>query len=123
MGPVKDLHEYYKMPLPKPSNAPVLELFSLKDKVVLITGGARGIGLAVAQGYAEAGANVAITYSTTPAATAEDVAMKVAEDTGATVLAYQCDVRSREDVRHLVEQVREDLGRLDVVVANAGVAR
>ena len=107
------------MPLSKPADAPVLKLFSLAGKVVLVTGGARGIGLATVQGYAEAGASVALTYSSSKHA--ESTAQRIASDTGAKVRAYQCDVRDRDGVAKVVGAVRADFGQLDVVVANAGV--
>ena len=107
------------MPLPKPADAPVLKLFSLAGKVVLVTGGARGLGLALVQGYAEAGASVALTYSSSKGA--EESARKIAADTNVTVKAYRCNVQDRASVFATVEQVRADFGRLDVVVANAGV--
>ncbi|KAM3552502.1 hypothetical protein MY1884_007177 [Beauveria asiatica] len=109
------------MPLYRPSNsdAPVLSQFSLHGKVAAVTGGARGIGLEIARGLAEAGASVAIIYSSSRHA--HDTASQIAADTGAKVAAYQGDVRRRAAIAETVRQIVADFGRLDVVVANAGV--
>ncbi|UNI23832.1 Sorbose reductase [Purpureocillium takamizusanense] len=109
------------MPLFKPQNpeAPVLSQFSLKGKIAAITGGAKGIGLEVTRALAEAGADVAIIYSTSTDADA--IATKIGSQTGVRTKAYQSDVRSRDAIAATVDRVVADFGGLDVVVANAGV--
>lgn len=109
------------MPLYQPPNsdAPVLSQFSLKGKVAAVTGGARGIGLEIVRGLAEAGAEVALIYSTST--DAPDIASKIAADTGVRVQAYQSDVRSRATIAATVDQIVADFGHLDVMVANSGV--
>lgn len=109
------------MPLYKPPNpgVPVLSQFSLKGKVAAVTGGARGIGLEVVRGLAEAGADVALIYATNKQAV--ETATQIAKDTGVKVLVYQSDVRSRTSISATVNQIVADLGRLDVMVANSGV--
>ncbi|KAL1638823.1 hypothetical protein SLS58_008528 [Diplodia intermedia] len=119
---------------PNPSS-PVLSHFSLAGKVAAVTGGVRGIGLAVAQALVEAGAQaVAVIYSSTPdgdaAAIASDLAAKSVSPgsgssigTGGTVVrAYRSAVQDKAAITATLEQVERDFGRLDVVVANAGVA-
>ncbi|KAI3401686.1 hypothetical protein diail_9350 [Diaporthe ilicicola] len=106
---------------------PVLSHFDLTGKVALVTGGCRGIGLEVARGLAEAGANVAITYASQKPADADAIAASLAASTGRAVKALKCEVKDRAAVFAAVDSVVADselspAGRLDVVVANAGVA-
>lgn len=108
------------MPLYQPPdvNAPVLSQFSLTGKVVAVTGGARGIGLEVVRGMAEAGADVALLY--TSSSDAAESAAQIAKDTGRRVQSYQSDVTSRNGIAATLNQVTEEFGHLDVVIANAG---
>lgn len=87
-------------------------------KVVLVTGGARGIGRAIARAFAEAGADVALADIRQE--DAEATAREIAEATGRTVLAVPMDVTSLESVQRGCEQVRHRLGAIDVLVNNAG---
>ncbi|KAE8154859.1 oxidoreductase [Aspergillus avenaceus] len=107
------------MVLFKPSDAPVQTLFDLSGKVIAITGGARGIGLSVATAYAEAGAKIAILYRTTTTAhqTAEDLASKYQTQ----ARAYQADVTVPGETSAAIDQIAKDFGKLDVIVANAGI--
>ncbi|KAI1120561.1 oxidoreductase [Nemania abortiva] len=111
------------MPLyaPPDVNTPVLSQFSLNGKIAAVTGGARGIGVEVVRGLAEAGADVALIYSTST--DAPEIAAKIASETGQRVEAFQCDVRSREDAARAINHIAAEFGkgRLDVMVANAGV--
>jgi len=93
----------------------------LEGKVVLVTGGSRGIGRATALEAATQGADVAIAYRSN-ASVAERV---VAEATalGVTARAYACDVAAADQAKALIEQVVADFGQLDVVINNAGIAR
>jgi NAD(P)-dependent dehydrogenase (short-subunit alcohol dehydrogenase family) len=75
-----------------------------------VTGGARGIGLACARAFVAAGDRVAVTYRTKP-------------PEGDDVLAVSCDVTSTAEVDAAVDEVEERLGRVGVVVANAGANR
>jgi sorbose reductase len=110
------------MSLARPSNAkaPVLSHFSLKGKKAAVTGGARGIGLEVVRGLAEAGADVALIY--TSSKNAEETADKISKDTGVTVTAYKSDVKDKDAITATLNQVSSDFGRLDICVANAGIA-
>lgn len=84
-----------------------------------VTGGARGIGYSVVQGLAEAGAAVALTY--TSSSSAPGTAADLATQTGRKIAAYKCDVKDADAVEATTQQVLADFGRLDIVVANAGV--
>ena len=111
------------MPLYQPPdvNTPVLSQFSLKGKIAAVTGGARGIGVEIVRGLAEAGADVALLY--TSSKDAHETAAKIAEETGIRVRTFKCDVANREETLGVINQIASDFGngRLDVVVANAGV--
>lgn len=108
------------MPLYQPPDvhAPVLSQFSLAGKIVAVTGGARGIGLEVVRGMAEAGADVALLYTSTK--DAPEIAAKVSKETGRRIKAYKSDVANRSEIAATINQVAEEFGRLDVVIANAG---
>ncbi|CAI6032714.1 unnamed protein product [Clonostachys chloroleuca] len=109
------------MPLFQPAdvNTHVLSQFSLKGKIAAVTGGAKGIGLEVVRGLAEAGADVAIIFATCNHAA--EVGEKIAAENNVKVQTYQSDVRSRAAIAATVAQIVADFGRLDVMVANSGV--
>ena len=89
---------------------------SLSGKVALVTGGAVGIGRAIAVGLAEAGADVAITYYTH---SSDEVVKEIAE-AGRRAAAFQADMRVPAEADAVVEAARRELGMIDVLVANAG---
>ncbi|KAI0439713.1 short chain dehydrogenase reductase [Xylaria telfairii] len=114
------------MVLPEHSNpdAPVFSHFNLAGKTAIVTGGTRGIGLEAARGLAEAGAKVAITYTSTDPTEADKTAAAISKSgNGVLVKAYKCNVKSQVEVEALVEKATMEVGdgRLDVVVANAGI--
>src|SRR6476659_7594606 len=93
-------------------------LRELRGKTVLITGGSRGLGLALAEEFAQFGARVAIC--------ARDEhelarARQQLEELGAVVCAVPCDVSKPEEVDNLINSVSRNLGKIDVLVNNAGV--
>jgi len=110
-----------RQPKPVP-NIPenVLEQFSMKGKVVAITGASDGIGWAVAEAIAEAGGDLALWYNTNDAAISKSE--RIAKKHGIRAKAYQVEVSDHEAVRLGVGEVVKDFGRLDVFVANAGMA-
>ncbi|KAK9454991.1 hypothetical protein V1511DRAFT_379415 [Dipodascopsis uninucleata] len=96
-----------------------LSRFSLKGKVALITGGSTGIGLAIANGFAEAGADIILGYnsSTTALKTAEEIASA----TQVQVIAVKCPVTDTEAVENAFKVGVEKFGKIDIVVSNAGI--
>jgi 3-oxoacyl-[acyl-carrier protein] reductase/pteridine reductase len=91
----------------------------LAGKVVLITGGARRIGRALAVGAAAEGARVAITYKESQADAVHTIERIWALDQDA--LAVRCDVRDAQNVEEMVAEVIGELGGVDVLINNAGI--
>lgn len=83
-----------------------------QPRVVLITGGNRGIGLACARAFVALGDRVAVTYRSKPPT-----------DDGGDFMAIRCDVTSSQDVDAAFNEIEQRWGRVDVVVANAGITQ
>jgi 3-oxoacyl-[acyl-carrier protein] reductase len=98
----------------------VSEAKALAGKVAIVTGGGRGIGLAIARLLAEDGASVVVSGRD---AARLEAAVKELESLGAAALAVVADASKRDDVERLVDATRERFGRIDVVVNNAGFTR
>ena len=96
------------------------QLFSIHGKVALVTGGSRGIGRSIALAFAEAGADVAIGYRRE--GDAANAVVKEIEALDQRGFAFSADVRDPQAVAAMLQDAREALGGLDIVVANAGVA-
>ena len=90
--------------------------FSLKDKVVLITGASRGIGQAAAIGLAQTGADIAIASRKLP--DLEKVAEEVRK-TGRKCLPVAAHIGKTEEINNLVKRVLEEFGKIDILVNNA----
>ncbi len=88
----------------------------LKEKTVLITGGGRGIGRAIALAFAREGARIAV------AARSADEVNQVASEIGDQAIALVCDVSDPESVARMFIELRERFGDADILVNNAGVA-
>ena len=94
-------------------------MISLAGKAALITGGSRGIGAASVKLFAQAGADVVFNYNKS-----KDAATQVEQEArkhGTRVEAFKADVGRHADNKKLVDQCIARLGRLDILVANAGV--
>jgi len=95
------------------------ELFDLTGKVVIVTGSTKGIGRAMAEGLAMAGASVVV--SSRKQDLCEQVAAEIARATGAEVLAKACHVGDWDAIPDFVAAVHEHFGRIDGLVNNAGI--
>ena len=91
----------------------------LKDKVAIVTGAGRGIGVALAKGLAREGAAVVVNYSRSAAEAAQVVSD--IEELGGKATAVQADVKELGQHERLVSAALERFGRLDILVNNAGV--
>lgn len=96
----------------------ITDLFSVEDKVVIVTGASSGLGVSFATAFAEAGADVVIAARRVDrlAETA-----KAIEATGRTALAVACDVSDQAACQNVVDEAIAKFGRVDVLVNNAGV--
>jgi NAD(P)-dependent dehydrogenase (short-subunit alcohol dehydrogenase family) len=97
----------------------VQDMFSLKGKVAIVTGGSSGLGVTFARALAEEGANIVL------AARRLDKLNEVGDDLsrlGVKVRSVQCDVSNQDQVQSLVDETLKTFGRLDIIVNNAGIA-
>jgi 2-deoxy-D-gluconate 3-dehydrogenase len=95
-----------------------LDSFSLKGKTALVTGCRRGIGMAMAIGLAEAGADI-VGVSATLKSDGEEVGKRLRE-LGRTFRGYSCDFSNRKALYAFIEQVKRDVPKIDILVNNAG---
>jgi NAD(P)-dependent dehydrogenase (short-subunit alcohol dehydrogenase family) len=93
----------------------------LAGRVVLVTGGSRGLGRAMVTAFARDGARVAFNYSTSDADAAAVVA--AVETAGGFARAYKCNVTDRAGLRAMVKRVEEEVGPIDTLVNNAGTGQ
>src|SRR5581483_8623931 len=107
-------------PMPMPRADPYGRLFDLTGRVALVTGGGRGIGRGAALALARQGADVALGYAAHPEAVEET--RQTLEKMGRRSIVLQADVTDARAVDAMVEEAARRLGRLDIVVNNAGVA-
>jgi 3-oxoacyl-[acyl-carrier protein] reductase len=94
-------------------------MISLAGKAALVTGGSRGIGAATVKLFAQAGADVVFNYHRSREAAAQ--VEQESRKHGTRVEALKADLGKMTDAKKLVEFTRERLGRLDILVANAGI--
>jgi NAD(P)-dependent dehydrogenase (short-subunit alcohol dehydrogenase family) len=91
-----------------------------QEKTVVVTGAGRGIGRALALGFAEQGARVLVHYAHVQTG-AEEVVRQIYER-GGEALSMRADLRKAHEVKHLVQEIHKQLGSIDVWVNNAGAS-
>lgn len=97
----------------------IMEKMRLDGKVSFVTGGARGIGKAIAAAIAEAGSNVAIVDVDIEEAV--KTSEEIAASTGVKTIAIKTDVTNQADVDHMMEVILKEFGKLDAAFCNAGI--
>jgi NAD(P)-dependent dehydrogenase (short-subunit alcohol dehydrogenase family) len=107
------------MPIADVSNKNLQQLISLESRVAVVTGAARGIGLAICRRLAEAGAVVVL--ADTDEGRARAAAVEITKDFGVSAKAVLADVREERSIVGLAEKTMASYGRLDIWVNNAGV--
>ena len=95
-------------------------MFSLEGKIALVTGGAHGIGFAIAESYAEAGATVVFNCSSEVSLERGLAAYK---EKGIDAHGYVCDVTDEEAVKKMIADIEEKIGTVDILVNNAGMIK
>lgn len=96
-------------------------MFNFKDRVVVITGASSGLGMQMARGFAEQGANLVLTARRLEKLEALAEELKSEHDIEA--LPIQCDVTKPEQVNEAAAQAKEKFGKVDVLINNAGSAK
>ena len=96
------------------------KLFSLEGKVALVTGAAYGIGFAIAEAYAKAGAKIAFNCRSQHHM---DQALADYKAKGIDAKGYICDVTDEEQVKKMVADIEKELGVIDILVNNAGIIK
>lgn len=98
----------------------IAQYFDLTDRVIVVTGGSRGLGFAMCRAFARAGAHVVISSRKPDAC--ERAAQQIESETGRACLPAPCHVGDWEACDALVQTVNERYGRIDVLVNNAGMS-
>jgi NAD(P)-dependent dehydrogenase (short-subunit alcohol dehydrogenase family) len=97
----------------------VKDLFDLTGKVAIVTGGGRGLGQQIAEGFAEAGAHVVVCSRKLESCEAVSEQL---QKLGVQSFALKCDVTNPDDVHHVVNKTLERFGRIDILVNNSGAS-
>ncbi|MFC7062150.1 SDR family oxidoreductase [Halobacillus seohaensis] len=95
----------------------IQKLFDLSGKTAIVTGGGRGLGKQIAEGYAESGANVVVCSRK------EEACQEVSESLtklGVESIAFKCDITNPDDIQHVVDKTVERFGSIDILVNNSG---
>ena len=106
---------YLRLPLMDQS---LVDLFSLDGRVAIVTGSTKGLGRAMVEGYAQAGASVVV--SSRKQALCEPIAAEIEDATGQAALGAACHMGDWDAVARSSTAVMERFGRIDVLVNNAG---
>jgi gluconate 5-dehydrogenase len=98
----------------------ILDTFSLKGKVALVTGASYGIGFAIASAYANAGAKIVFNDLRQDLV---DKGLAAYKDLGIEAHGYVCDVTKEDQVVEMIAKIKEEVGTIDILVNNAGIIK
>lgn len=98
---------------------PGVKLFDLNGRAAIVTGGSKGLGLAMAAGLASAGADIMIVNRN--AKEGQQAAMQLSETYGVRALAFSADVTDPAQVEQMTQAALDNLGRIDILINNAGI--
>jgi 3-oxoacyl-[acyl-carrier protein] reductase len=98
-----------------------LQVLEFEGKVALVTGSSRGIGKAVALDMARKGARIVLNYASNDEAAQSALSEVLRESPGSRM--YKADISSMEQVHDMIRHIREDMGRVDIIVNNAAITR
>ncbi len=101
------------------SELPGIHLFSLKGKSAIITGGSKGLGLAMAAGLASAGANVMLVSRN--ASDGDEEAAQIAKEYGVKALTFSADVVNQSQMEEMAKTAYEAFGSIDILINSAGI--
>lgn len=96
-----------------------IEMFEIRDKVAIVTGGAGGIGKAIARGFAELGTDVIV--ADIAGEKARETASEIENEASSTVKAIETNVCIKEEVKGLIETTVKEFGTIDILVNSAGI--
>lgn len=94
---------------------------NFKDKVVLITGGARGLGRSIAIEFSKQGANIVINYNKSNEE-ANELKQQIEKEYNNKVILIKADISNELEVKTMVKKIEEEFGKLDILVNNASIA-
>lgn len=98
---------------------PGIKLFDLTGRAAIITGGSKGLGAAMAEGLASAGANVLLTSR--HAEEAAEAAAQIEADYGTRAIGMAADVTDADQVTAMTERALSEFGKIDILINNAGI--
>ena len=98
---------------------PGIKLFDLTGRTAIITGGSKGLGLAMAAGLASAGANIMLVNRNE--AQGQEAADQLAEQFGTSVIAFGADVTDQPRMEEMARKAQDHFGRIDIMINNAGI--
>lgn len=98
---------------------PGIKQFDLTNRLAIITGGSKGLGLAMASGLASAGANVALVSRTLEEA--QEAAEEIQAQYGTRAIGLQADVRDEKEMEGMAHEAMDQFGRIDILINSAGI--